>query len=238
MIKEFRAFATALTISLFILFLLQAGCETWNKDKEKETEKGEKLLYERNLKDLVRKGNFVLVDENESDRFIQEDIYSTDYGILLDLSMIKAETMGVPLYTENISSLGNKSYVERIHPSDRKAKQTFLMIETSLLDPSYFDQKKYLDNNFNRAEAMNKNETVAEMTNFIDAFPDSKWTSRAFSYIEYVLCAYKKDPDSALKTYEEIKIRNKDNVMLKEIADKYIERAYQYKQRYMHEKTE
>lgn len=238
MIKEFRAFAAALTISLIIMFLLQAGCETWNKESEKQPKEGEKLLYERNLKDLVRKGYFVLVDENESDRFIQEDIYSTDYGILLDLSMIKAETMGIPLYTENASSLGRKSYVERIHPTDRKAKQTFLMIETSLLDPSYFDQKKYLDNNFNRAEAMNKKQTVEEMVRFIDDFPDSKWSSRAFSYIEYTLCAYKKDPDSALKMYEEIKNKHNDNTLLKEIADKYIERAYQYKQRYMHEKTE
>ncbi len=238
MIKEFRAFAAALIISLLVMFLLQASCGNLNKESEKQPGEGEKLLYERNLKDLVRKGNFVLVDENESDRFIQEDIYSTDYGILLDLSMIKAETMGIPLYTENLSSLGGKSYIERIHPTDRKAKQTFLMIETSLLDPSYFEQKKYLDNNFNRAEAMNKKETVNEMVNFIDGFPDSKWTSRAFSYIEYILCAYKKDPDSALKIYEEIKNKHKDNTLLKEIADKYIERAYQYKQRYMHEKSE
>ena len=237
MIKEFRAFAVALTISLFVMFLFLAGCDALKKEEETQPKEGKKLLYERNLKDLVRKGYFVLVDENESDRFIQEDIYSTDYGILLDLSMIKAETMGIPLYTENVSSLGSKSYVERIHPTDRKAKQTFLMIETSLLDPSYFDQKKYLDNNFNRAEAMNKKETVGEMLNFIDGFPDSKWTSRAFSYIEYTLCAYKRDPDSALKIYEEIKKKHNDNTLLKEIADKYIERAYQYKQRYMHEKT-
>lgn len=237
MMKEFRAFTVALTITIIIMFLFQSGCENLNREKDIQPEKGEKLLYERNLKDLVRKGYFVLVDENESDRFIQEDIYSTDYGILLDLSMIKAETMGVPLYTENNSSLGGKSFVERIHPTDRRAKQTFLMIETSLLDPSYFNQKKHLDDNFNRAEAMDKEETVAEMVGFIDSFPDSKWTSRAFSYIEYVLCAYKRDPDSALKMYEEIKNRHNDNTLLKEIADKYIERAYQYKQRYMHEKT-
>ena len=235
--KEIPSSVLAILLTTIMMFIFYTGCEPGSKKTDKPTGESEKLLYERNLKDLVRKGYFVLVDEKESDRFIQEDIYSNDYGILLELSMIKAETMGTPLYTENIRTLGTEDYIERIHPSDRKAKQNFRMIETKLLDPSYFDQKKYLDNTFNRAEAMNKEKTLDEMLKFIDAFPDSKWVSPAISYIEYILCAYQKDPAKALKVYKEIKKKHADKKQLNEIIDVYIERAHQYKTQYHSEKN-
>jgi len=234
--KEVHSFITALVMCFILLFIFQVGCDEKKKDMPPET--GDRLLYERNLGSLVKKGHFVAVDQNESDRFIQEDIYSMDYGILLELTMIKSESMGIPLYIEDARTLGKEGHIERIDPTDRKARQDFLITETRLLNPSYFSQKKFLDDTYNRAEAMDKKRTLNEMIRFVKEYPHSKWASRAISYIEYQLCAVQKDPDMALKVYEKIKKNSKDNKQLSEILDFYIRRVPEYKRLYEAEDSE
>ncbi|MCE1246749.1 MAG: hypothetical protein LWY06_08905 [Firmicutes bacterium] len=223
----------AVVYALFCIFLCISGCHSGGSAKQGDDEDtGKKVLYERDLKKLVREGNFVAVDKDEKDVFIQEDIYSTDYGIIADLTMIKSEAMGVPLYTEDIGTFGDKVYIEEFNPTDRKAHQDFLITETQLLDPSYYSGQKYLEENVNRAEAMDKERTVPEMLDFIDRYPDSKMASRAISYIEYQLCAVKKDPLEAIKLYKEIKKKYPDKKQLNEILDEYIKRANEYLEKY------
>jgi hypothetical protein len=225
------AFVYALLCTLFCI----SGCDYFKGTSGKQIDDapgGQKVLYERNLKKLVKEGHFVTVDKNEKDVFIQEDIYSTDYGIIADLTMIKSEAIGVPLYTEDIGTFGDKVFIEEFHPTDRKAYQDFLMTETQLLDPAYFSQQQYLDENINRAEALDKERTVPEMIDFIDRYPASRMVSRAISYIEYQVCAVKKDPLEAIKIYKEIKKKYPDNKQLNEIVDEYIKRANEYLEKY------
>ncbi|MCD4785611.1 MAG: hypothetical protein K8T10_17450 [Candidatus Eremiobacteraeota bacterium] len=223
----------------FVMFFSSVGCsnrppvDETQRDVRKVPEKTKspegRRVFERNLKKLVKEGHYVLVDKNESDILISEDIYSRDYGILEELAKIKSENLGIPLFTENIGTLGGNSFIEKVHPTDRKAYQDFLITETQLMDPSYFSKKYYLNSDYNRAEAMDKKRTVKEMIAFIGRYPESRMTHRAISYIEYQMCLVKKDPDGAIKIYKRISDKYKDAPGIQKSLEEYEKRAVRYK---------
>jgi len=230
-------------IILFIPMFFCSGCTDRprvveqkgdsQKDKLKIKSKGEKRVFERDLKKLVNEGHYVVVDKNESDILISEDLYSKDYGMLEELARIKSENLGIPLFTENIGTLGENTFIEKIHPTDRKAYQDFLITETQLMDPSYFSKKYYLNSDYNRAEAMDKERTVNEMIAFIDRYPQSRMTHRALSYIEYQMCLVKNDPDSAIRIYKKLSGKYKDIPGIRKSLKEYEERARKYEKRKM-----
>lgn len=225
---------------LLFIFMFFLGCEKFtgspvssptpqvSSPQPKDTEK---LLFERDLKSLVNKGYFVAVDKNESDKFIQENIYSKDSQVVENLARIKSESLGISLFIEDKSTLGNSDYIIKVHPTDRKATQSFFLLESQLLDPSYFKKKEYLDN-INRAEAMDKQKTVPKMMDFIRKYPDSIWVPRAISYIEYQLCAVQKNPDLAILKYRQLEKEFPGKKELLQILDDYEKRALQYREKY------
>lgn len=223
-----------LFLAIVFFFISLGGCERKNSDADDPaySETGERILYERDLKKLVKEGYYVVVDKDEKDIFIHEDLYSKDYNILIDLAMIKSVALGETLYTEDEATFGTERYIEEVHPTDHRAYQDFLMTEIQLLDPSYFDSQDRYRDNYNRAEAMDKNRTIDEMIAFIDRYPESKWISRAFSYIEYQLCVAQKNPEEALTLYESIKEEHPEFEKVQTIADVYIERAHRYQKEY------
>lgn len=196
---------------------------------------GEKVLFERDLKKLTDQRYYVAVDKNESDIFIQEDIFGKDLSEVEDMTRIKSEALGMPMYIEDYRTFGKPAYVLEIHPSDRRATQDFYITETSLINPEYFTKKHYLDNNINRAEALDKKRTVTEMTEFIRRFPNSIWVPRAISYIEYHLCAVQRKPKEAIDLYTKLKKEYPENHKLISTLDDYIKRAEDYREQYRKE---
>lgn len=240
--RYFALLLKILSLSCIICLFLSTGCEKARESVQvirhigKPPDKArKKVLYERDLKKLAGEGNYVLVDKDEKDIFIQEDLYSPDYSTIIDLGRIKAEGMGVSLFTEDAATLGSGKFIEEINPIDRKAYHDFLMTETMLLDPVYFNEKKYLNEenyNVNRAEAMDKGRTVDEMVDFIDRYPESKMIDRAFSYLEFQVCVVQKNPDGAIQIYEKIKEKHKDKLRLILVANEYIKRARENRENY------
>ena len=77
-------------IWIVILICLIGGCKgRKNPSNETSSHKRERILFERDLKNLVKQGYFVVVDKNESDAYIQENLFGKDLQMVESLARIK-----------------------------------------------------------------------------------------------------------------------------------------------------
>jgi len=188
-------------------------------------------LFEKDLRARLHQGKLVVVDQDESDRFIQEDLSTHDLTVALTFARLKSEILERPLLIENKKTFGRTSSVARVNPTDRKAWQELTLLEMDLKrdyarrHPG--DLKGYLEET-----ALDPQATPQAMVDFIDRYPDSQVSATAMAHLEYCLCVTLRDPDRALAVYDKLAARHADQDYLKGLLPGYRARAQDYKTRY------
>ncbi len=186
-------------------------------------------LFEKDLAAKLNRGLLVVVDAEESDRYIQEDLSTHDLTKALTFARLKSEVLERPLFIEDKQTFGTEASVARVNPTDRKAWQELTLLEMDLKrdfarrHPK--DTKGYLE-----ASALDPKRTPEAMVTFIDRYPDSQVASTALAHLEYALCVALKDPQRALAVYDKLASRHADQAYLLGLLPEYRNRARQYQE--------
>ncbi len=185
-------------------------------------------LFEKDLGARLNQGKLVVVDEDESDRFIQEDLSTHDLTVALTFARLKSEILERPLLIENKRTFGRQPSIARVNPTDRKAWQELTLLEMDLKrdyarkHPQ--DLKGYLDES-----ALDPQATPQAMVDFVDRYPDSQVSATALAHLEHCLCVRLRDPDRALAVYDKLAARHADQPYLMSLMPGYRARAQNYK---------
>lgn len=186
-------------------------------------------LFEKDLAAKLNRGLLVVVDEEESDRYIQEDLSTHDLTKALTFARLKSEVLERALFIEDKLTFGSEASVARVNPTDRKAWQELTLLEMDLKrdfarkNPK--NQKGYLE-----ASALDPKRTPEAMVAFIDRYPDSQVASTALAHLEYALCVAQKNPQRALAVYDKLAKRHPDQAYLLGLLPEYRSRALQYQE--------
>ncbi|MGI5844377.1 MAG: hypothetical protein ACOX9B_09405 [Candidatus Xenobium sp.] len=186
-------------------------------------------LFEKDLVAKINRDLLVVVDEEESDRYIQEDLSTHDLSKALTFARLKSEVLERALFIKDKSTFGTKDSVAQVNPTDRKAWQELTLLEMDLKrdfarkNPK--DLKGYLE-----ASALDPKRTPEAMVAFIDRYPDSQVASTALAHLEYALCVAQKNPQRALAVYDKMAKRHPDQAYLLGLLPDYCNRARQYQE--------
>ncbi len=188
-------------------------------------------LFEKDLKARLNQGKLVVVDQDESDRFIQEDLSTHDLTVALTFARLKSEALERPLLIENKDTFGQAESVARINPTDRKAWHELTLLEMDLKSDyarkNPRDLKGYLEES-----ALDPKRTPEAMVAFIDRYPESQVSATALAHLEYCLCVAERDPDRALAVYDKLAGRHADQEYLVNLLPGYRARAREFKKAY------
>jgi len=186
-------------------------------------------LFEKDLAAKLNRGLLVVVDDEESDRYIQEDLSTHDLTKALTFARLKSEVLERPLFIEDKLTFGTDANVARVNPTDRRAWQELTLLEMDLKrdfarkNPK--NPKGYLE-----ASALDPKRTPEAMVAFIDRYPDSQVASTALAHLEYALCVAQKNPKRALAVYDKLATRHAEQAYLLGLLPEYRSRASQYQE--------
>lgn len=187
-------------------------------------------LFSKDLNSRVKRGQLVIVDQNESDRYIQEDLATHDMVKAMTFARYKSEVLEQPLYIENAASLGKKNqFVSVVDPTDRQAWQRLILLEIDL-KRNYEKQHPGDTEGYKDEKAMDSRRVPEVMQQFINEYPNSYVVSTALAHIEYSLCNQQKDFDRAIAIYDKLGTKNPDSEILKKFLPMYKERAEKFKE--------
>lgn len=181
-------------------------------------------LFSKDLSKRVNKGQLVIVDTNESDRYIQEDLATHDLLKAMTFARYKSEVLERPLFIENAHTLGNKRSVAKVDPTDRQAWQHLTLLEIDLKRDYERKHPKDIEG-YKDEKAMDSSKVPDAMQKFINEYPDSFVVSTALAHIEYSLCTDQKDYSRAIAVYDKLENKNPKSEVLKELLPIYKKRA-------------
>lgn len=185
-------------------------------------------LFSRNLPALLAKGDLVVVDDKESDKYIQESLSTHDLKKAMTFARYKAEVLERPLFIESKVTYGNPDVVATVNPTDRKAWQELTLAELHLKED--YEKKHPGDlSGYQSQKALDAQKTPEVMAEFINSYPETNSAITALAHIEYCLCNVRKVPDKAIAMYESLKKTNAKQTALCGVIDQYISRAQDYK---------
>ncbi|MCR5660969.1 MAG: hypothetical protein K6G50_02440 [bacterium] len=187
-----------------------------------------RTMFAKDMQKELSKGKLVVVDKDESDQYIQEDISTHDLAKALTFARLKSEVLEQPLYIENQKTFGKKEdSLAEVHPTDHKAWRELTILEMDLKD-KYEKEHPQDIAGYREQKALDPDKTPQAMKEFIEEYPDSHMVAVALSHIEYCLCIAKKDPEAAIKIYNEIGNKFKDKPYLMKLLPEYKKRAETY----------
>ena len=186
-------------------------------------------LFSKDLNSRVNRGQLVIVDQNESDQYIQEDLATHDLVKAMTFARYKSEVLEQPLYIENANSLGKKQqFVSVVDPTDRQAWQRLILLEIDL-KRNYEKQHPGDTEGYKDEKAMDTRRVPEVMQQFINEYPNSYVVSTALAHIEYSLCSQQKDYDRAIAIYDKLESKNPESKNLKDLLNTYRQRAEEFK---------
>ncbi|HXE71168.1 MAG TPA: hypothetical protein VNO81_00780 [Candidatus Nitrosotenuis sp.] len=184
-------------------------------------------VFEKDLAAKIARDQIVVVDGQESDRYIQEDLNTRDYRKALAFARLKAELLETPLHLEDQHTFGRPGSLTRVDPTDRRAWQELTLIEMDLKQAYAAahpgDTEGYLS-----PAALDPQRTPQVMAEFIGRYPDSHMAATALAYIEYTTCVATARPRLALSLYRKLRAEHGDHPALAAQLDDYQERAVAY----------
>ncbi|MGM9992301.1 MAG: tol-pal system YbgF family protein [Candidatus Bruticola sp.] len=181
-------------------------------------------LFSKDLTKKVQQGHLVIVDKNESDKYIQEDLATYDLVKAMTFARYKSEVLEQPLYIENEKTFGNSAVVAQVDPSDRQAWQHLVILEIDL--KAAYEKKNPNDiDGYMSEKALDVKRVPAVMQEFISKYPNSYVVTTALAHIEYSLCEAQNKADQAIKIYDKLASRYPDSEVLAEYLPLYKERA-------------
>lgn len=182
------------------------------------------VLFSKDLKERVRQGHLVIVDKDESDKFIQEDLATHDLITALTFARYKSEVLEQPLYIESAATLGKKDTVAKVEPSDRQAWQHLVLLEIDLKSKYEKQHPNDLDG-YMSEKALDAKRVPAAMQEFIGQYPDSYVVTTALAHIEYSLCSASKNFDQAVAIYDKLAQKYPNSDVLAQYLPEYRQRA-------------
>lgn len=187
------------------------------------------VLFSRDLRQKVNQGQLVIVDKDESDKYIQEDLSTHDLVRALTFARYKSEVLEQPLYIENASTLGDRDkVVAKVDPTDRQAWQHLVLLEIDL--KKNYERKNPNDlQGYMSEKSLDAKRVPQVMQEFIGGYPNSYVVTTALAHIEYSLCVAQKKADQAVAVYDKLALKYPDSEVLAEYLPKYKERAMELK---------
>jgi tetratricopeptide (TPR) repeat protein len=220
-LKILIAFAAILWVAQAVFNPVTPGGPT-NRDRPRR-------LFEKDLVAKLNRDLLVVVDEEESDRYIQEDLSTHDLSKALTFARLKSEVLERALFIKDKSTFGTKDSVAQVNPTDRKAWQELTLLEMDLKRDFARKNPKNLKG-YLEASALDSKRTPEAMVAFIDRYPDSQVASTALAHLEYALCVAQKNPQRALAVYDKMAKRHPDQAYLLGLLPDYCNRARQYQE--------
>lgn len=138
-------------------------------------------------------GRYIVVGRNEDGTFsnqnIVEDLVSNDLETAQKLGRIKSEGLGQPLFIIAKRS-GSVSIVDRVNPGDRAAWRDYMMSVWYLKQHALsWPRERYASR-----ESLDPNRTIAVMSDFVRAHPDSRVVAHALDDMRFVCYYALQDP--------------------------------------------
>lgn len=181
-------------------------------------------LFSKDLAQKVKQGHLVIVDKDESDKYIQEDLATHDLVKAMTFARYKSEVLEQPLYIENEKTFGNSAVVAKVDPSDRQAWQHLVLLEIDLKAAYEKRNPKDLDG-YMSEKALDVKRVPQTMQEFIAKYPNSFVVTTALAHIEYSLCDAQNKAEQAIKIYDKLAAKYPNSEVLKEYLPQYKERA-------------
>ena len=192
---------------------------------------GHRQLFSKDLKERLSKGQLVIVDEERSDKYIQEDMSTYDLGKALTFARYKSEVLQQPLFIESQKTFKGEEHVASVTPTDRRAWQDLTLIEVELKEAYAIAHPKDLKG-YSEQKALDVVRTPPAMLKFIDKYPETHIVATALAHIEYCYCIVQNDGARAIATYNELEKKYKDNPnagYLLSLLPEYRQRAQEYR---------
>ena len=160
-------------------------------------------LFSKNLNKRLDRGQLVVVDKDNSDKYIQEDFTTYDLGKAYSFARYKSEVLQQPLFVESKKTFNNEESVASVDPDDRRAWQELVLLEIQLKE-KYSKAHAEDIRGYSSQKALDPQRTPAEMLKFIDAHPKTHGVATALAHIEYCYCIAQKNAAQAISTYNEL----------------------------------
>lgn len=192
-------------------------------------------LFSKNLRKRLDRGQLVVVDKDNSDKYIQEDFTTYDLGKAYSFARYKSEVLQQPLFVESKKTFDNDDSVAIVYPDDRRAWQDLVLLEIQLKEK--FSKKHPKDiYTYSSQEALDPQRTPAEMLKFIDSHPKTHVVATALAHIEYCYCIAQKNAAQAISTYDALEkkygsLKKEDRPeYLLSLLPEYRERAQEFRE--------